>query len=227
MDIFMKKVLLLLLPLTVSSAHAVYVDVRHEYLDDSKANYDRAYISHRFNNGFGFAIEAISKSGGDDADRAFNDMETQGNEYTASYQFKTGDVAWQPGFVLETGNGYSNYKPYLRATWTLNESWWLGARYRFEYVRRSSDSREDDTVNRMDAWAGYKWNNFDWTLEGIYKRADKYNQFNNGKDNYEMNFRTAYIIEQWSPFIEVGNVSVRSTTDERQTRFRVGIGYTF
>ncbi len=121
----MRKSLFLLLPLVVTNAHAVYVDVRHEYLDDSKANYDRAYISHRFANGFGFAIEAISKSGGDDTNKAFNDLETQGNEYTISYQFKTGDVAWQPGFVLETGNGYSTYKPYFRATWTLNESWWV------------------------------------------------------------------------------------------------------
>lgn len=122
----MRKSLFLLLPLVVTNAHAVYVDVRHEYLDDSKANYDRAYISHRFANGVGFAIEAISKSGGDDTNKAFNDLETQGNEYTISYQFKTGDVAWQPGFVLETGNGYSTYKPYFRATWTLNESWWVG-----------------------------------------------------------------------------------------------------
>lgn len=121
----MRKSLFLLLPLVVTNAHAVYVDVRHEYLDDSKANYDRAYISHRFANGVGFAIEAISKSGGDDTNKAFNDLETQGNEYTISYQFKTGDVAWQPGFVLETGNGYSTYKPYFRATWTLNESWWV------------------------------------------------------------------------------------------------------
>ncbi|EJH1040945.1 hypothetical protein NCK52_004457, partial [Escherichia coli] len=41
------------------------------------------------------------------------------------------------------------------------------------------------------------------------------------------NFRTAYAIGQWTPFVEVGNVSVNSTSDERQTRFRVGLGYTF
>ena len=223
----MKKSLLLLLPLVATSAQAVYVDVRHEYLDDSKANYDRAYISHRFANGFGFAIEAISKSGGDDASKPFNDMEVQGNEYTASYQFTNGAVAWQPGIVLETGNGYSVYKPYLKATWTLNESWWVGARYRFEYVRRSSDDRNDDTTNRMDVWAGYKWRNFDMIAEGIYKKANEYNLYDGGKDNYEYNFRTAYLVGQWSPFVEVGNVSVKSTSDERQTRFRVGIGYTF
>ncbi|ELJ2958532.1 hypothetical protein QQT51_004417, partial [Salmonella enterica] len=42
MDSVMRKSLFLLLPLVVTNAHAVYVDVRHEYLDDSKANYDRA-----------------------------------------------------------------------------------------------------------------------------------------------------------------------------------------
>jgi len=223
----MKKYFLVLLSLAGSNAHAVYMDVRHEYLDDSKANYDRVYISNRFSNGFGFAVEAISKSGGDDTNKAFNDLEVQGNEYTVNYQFNHGAVAWQPGFVLETGSGYSTYKPYLRTTWTINQAWWLGARYRFEYTRRSSDSRNDDTVNRMDVWAGYKWNSFDWTLEGIYKKADKYDLYNNSKYNYEYNFRTAYLIGAWSPFVEVGNVSVRSTTDERQTRFRVGLGYTF
>ncbi len=50
----------------------------------------------------------------------------------------------------------------------------------------------------MDVWAGYKWNNFDWTIEGIYKKADKYDLYDGGKDNYEYNFRTAYIIDQWS-----------------------------
>ncbi len=63
---------------------------------------------------------------------------------------------------------------------------------------------------------------FDWTIEGIYKKADKYDLYDGGlKDNYEYS-RTAYIIDQWSPFVvEVGNVSVNSSSDERQTRFRV------
>ena len=107
---FYEKSLFLLLPLVVTNAHAVYVDVRHEYLDDSKANYDRAYISHRFANGFGFAIEAISKSGGDDTDRPFNDLEVQGNEYTVSYQSKqerlpgSRDLCWKQVMVIQTIN---------------------------------------------------------------------------------------------------------------------------
>ncbi|KYI81596.1 hypothetical protein AIZ12_25815, partial [Salmonella enterica subsp. enterica serovar Typhimurium] len=77
------------------------------------------------------------------------------------------------------------YKPYFRATWTLNESWWVGARYRLEYVRRSSDIRDDDTINRMDVWAGYKWKNYEWKIDGIFKKADKYDLNYGGIDNYE------------------------------------------
>lgn len=208
-------------------SNATYVDIRHEYLDDSKANYDRVYVSHRFDSGFGFALEAISKSGGDDSNKAFHDLEVQGNEYTANYQFNYYNTVIQPGAVLETGNGYSVYKPYLRATYNINESWWIAGRYRFEYIRRSSDSRDDDSINRIDAWVGYKLNDFEFIAEGIYKHAKKYQLYDNKKSNYEYNFRTAYSIGAWLPFVEVGNVSVRSDSDERQTRFRVGLGYTF
>lgn len=84
---------------------------------------------------------------------------------------------------------YSVYKSYFNAAWTLNKSQWVSVHYRCEYVRRSSDSRDVDTINQMGVWAGYKLNNFDWTLEGIYKKADKYNSQMEGKDNYEYNFR--------------------------------------
>lgn len=106
----MKKSLFLLLPLVVTNAHAVYVDVRHEYLDDSKANYDRAYISHRFANGFGFAIEAISKSGGDDTDRPFNDLEVQGMNILSAISSKqeklpgSRDLCWKQVMVIQTIN---------------------------------------------------------------------------------------------------------------------------
>ncbi len=59
--------------------------------------------------GVGFCDRSYLKSGGDiDTNKAFT--ETQGNEYTISYQFKTGDVARQPGFVLSNRQRYSTYR---------------------------------------------------------------------------------------------------------------------
>lgn len=79
--------------------------------------------------------------------------------------------------------------------WILNESWWVGVCYCFEYVCCFFDICDDDIINCMDVWVGYKWNNFDWIIEGIYKKVDKYDFYDGGKDNYEYNFRIVYIID--------------------------------
>jgi len=52
------------------AASAVTVDLRHEFIDggkSDKSNADRVSVSHRFDNGFGFSVEAKWKSGGDNA----------------------------------------------------------------------------------------------------------------------------------------------------------------
>ncbi|MDV0723645.1 oligogalacturonate-specific porin KdgM family protein, partial [Citrobacter freundii] len=63
-----------------------------------------------------------------------------------------------------------------------------------------------------------------------YQIADSEDLYNNRKDDYEYNFRVAYKLGSWVPFVEVGNVSSgynTTTTDDRQTRYRVGLGYNF
>ena len=169
------KSALLLISLFSAAAQAGYVDYRHEYYDDGR-NYDRVYMSHRFATGFGVAVEAISRSENTQSNDAWNNMESNGNEYTASYQFTWKDLIWQPGIAIETGDNIAIYKPY------------------------------------------------------IYKIADSEDLYNNRKDDYEYNFRVAYKIGSWVPFVEVGNVSSgynTTTTDDRQTRYRVGLGYNF
>lgn len=42
------------------------------------------------------------------------------------------------------------------------------------------------------------------------------------------NVKLAYKYDKnWTPYAEVGNVEGSKTTDERQTRFRVGVQYNF
>lgn len=226
----MKKIAFLLLPLLSSTASAVMVDLRHEYLDDSKANYDRVYISHRFDNGFGFAVEAKTRSGGDDQERPFSEFGDNGDEYTLSYQFSTSDFVIQPGFVLETASSTAIYKPYLRVQYNINDQWWVAVRYRYEYSRNTDSGSEvdkdDGHMNRGDVWLGYNVGNLGFELNALYKKSDQV-IYNNDKDDYEYNFRTSYKIDNITPYVEVGNVSVSSSSEDRQTRFRVGMAYTF
>ncbi|EKQ0892279.1 hypothetical protein P4Q63_003840 [Salmonella enterica] len=223
------KFVLLIIPLLSAATHAGYVDYRHEYYDDGR-NYDRVYMSHRFATGFGVAVEAISRSDDAQSNDAWNNMESNGNEYTASYQFTWQDLIWQPGIAIETGDNIAIYKPYIRVQYNINDSWWTAFRYRLEYMRRNSDGKDDRMVYRPETWLGYNINNWMFELNGIYKIADSEDLYNNKKEDYEYNFRVAYNIGSWLPLIELGNVSSgynTTTTDDRQTRYRVGLGYNF
>ena len=223
------KSALLLIPLFSAAAQAGYVDYRHEYYDDGR-NYDRVYMSHRFATGFGVAVKAISRSENTQSNDAWNNMESNGNEYTASYQFTWQGLVWQPGIAIETGDNIAIYKPYIRVQYNINDNWWTAFRYRQEYMRRNTDGKDDRMVYRPEAWLGYNVNDWMFELNGIYKIADSEDLYNNRKDDYEYNFRVAYKLGSWVPFVEVGNVSSgynTTTTDDRQTRYRVGLGYNF
>lgn len=174
------KFLLLLIPLLSAATHAGYVDYRHEYYDDGR-NYDRIYMSHRFATGFGVAVEAISRSDDAQSNDAWNNMESNGNEYTASYQFTWQGLVWQPGIAIETGDNISIYKPYIRVQYNINDNWWTAFRYRQEYMRRNSDGKDDRMVYRPEAWLGYNVNNWMFELNGIYKIADSEDLYNNKK----------------------------------------------
>jgi len=218
-----------MLALASASAGAVTIDLRHEYTDDSKAQKDRVLISHRFANGFGFSVEAKTKSGGEHSDKAFNDIVDNGDEYVLSYQFNAApEITIQPGFALETSSSKAIYKPYIRGQYSFENGFYIAARYRYEYTRETGYGKEDDHTNRGDLWLGYKVQK--WTIEGnyLYKKSDNYFRYNDGKDDYELDLKVAYAIDKnWKPYAQIGNVSVHSTDDDRQTRFRVGVQYTF
>lgn len=223
------KYALLLLPVIAGAAHAGYVDYRHEYYDDGR-NYDRVYMSQRFATGFGVAVEGISRSNDTQAKKPLNNMESNGVEYTASYQTTWNDLIWQGGIAVETGDNIAIYKPYLRVQYNINENWWTAFRYRYEYARRNAQGRDDRHLNRPEAWIGYNTGNWMFELNGFYKFAENENIYNNSKTDYEYNARVAYKYGSWIPFVEVGNVSSAyntATTDDRQTRYRIGLGYNF
>lgn len=70
----------------------------------------------------------------------------------------------------------------------------------------------------------------DWRTElnYVYARSSEGNARNNNKPySQEYNVKVAYKIDKnWAPYGEVGNVGVNDR-DDRQTRFRVGVAYSF
>lgn len=136
----------------------------------------------------------------------------------------------QPGIAIETGDNITIYKPYIRVQYNINDNWWTAFRYRQEYMRRNTEGKDDRMVYRPEARVGYNINNWMFELNGIYKIADSEDLYNNKSEDYEYHFRVAYNIGSRVPFVEIGNVSSgynTTTTDDRQTRYRVGLGYNF
>lgn len=214
------------LALGATSAQAITLDYRHEYTDHSKENKDRVMISDRFENGLGYSVETKFKSGGDKKDEPYSDIESNGAEFSGTYQYKFSPAfSIQPGFNLEVGSSTAIYKPSLRAQYNFSNGIYVAGRYRYEYSRNTS-SKRDEHVHRYEGWLGYKTG--PWRFEGnyIWRDSDQI-RFNNKDTDYEYDFKVDYSIGKWTPFVQVGNIKVSSTSDKRQSRFRAGIKYTY
>jgi hypothetical protein len=121
------------------------------------------------------ALEGISRSDDADAKKPLNNMETNGIEYTANYQFTWSNLIWLPGIAIETDENQTIYKPFVRVQYNINENWWTAFRYRFEYTRRNAQGRDDRRIDRPEAWIGYNTGNWMFELNGIYKFAENEN----------------------------------------------------
>ncbi|MFK8256160.1 oligogalacturonate-specific porin KdgM family protein [Erwinia sp. AnSW2-5] len=222
------RLLLCGLLLASASSQAVTLDVRHEWLDDSKQHKDRFMVSHRFDNGIGFSLEAKWKSGGDNQNKAFTDLVDSGTESTVSYQYKV-TPAWflQPGFTLESSSDNSIYKPFLTTGYQFDNGIYFNVRYRYEYTRSTKENTDDKKTNRGEFWLGYRLADWRFEYNYIYKHSDQV-LYDNDKWDYEQDLKVAYNInKQWTPYVEVGDVSVSKTADDRQTRLRIGVQYSF
>ncbi|ALX95177.1 porin [Serratia fonticola] len=207
---------------------AVTLDFRHEYVEDSKSHRDRILVSHRFANGLGFSVEGKFKSGGDSANKPLSDIVDNGSEYSISYQQSLlAQFIMQSGLDFETTASKSIYKPYLRAQYNVTNGIYLSGRYRYEYVRDTTDGKQDENISRGDIWLGYKWQSLTFETNYVYKKSDQI-KYNNNKRDYEYNGRIAWkATANWTPYMEVGNISVYQNRDDRQTRYRLGIQYAF
>lgn len=228
---FNNKILLACCTFFISfQLNATTLDFRHEYSDSSRINKDRIAFIHSFSNGIGFYVDASIKSGGVDGekDKVFSDVVNNAIEMGLSYNHKINkNITLQPGLIFETVTDTSIYKPYLKAQYNFDSGLYVAGRYRFDYARKTKQGVDDEKTNRFDAFIGYKYNKYkiEYDYTQMYSDAIKYD---NKKRNYEHNVFFSYQLnDTFTPYIEVGNVAVRPTSDARQTRYRLGLQFHF
>ncbi|KFX18730.1 MULTISPECIES: oligogalacturonate-specific porin KdgM family protein [Pectobacterium] len=235
-----------LLALAVTSlisvnAMAVTIDYRHEMKDTPKNDHrDRLSMSHRFANGFGLSVEAKWRQSGKDEtpNKPFNETVSNGTEVVASYVYNFNKTfSLEPGFSLDSSSTSNNYRPYLRGKVNITDDLSTSLRYR-PYYKRNSDKiggagpTQENGYN-VTAVVSYKFlKDFQVDYELDYKKANKAGAIihDNETYNFDHDVKLSYKIDKnWKPYMAVGNVADDSNkdTDHRQTRYRVGVQYSF
>lgn len=230
---------------TAAQAATFTVDYRHEYRGEYSENFDRICLIGAFENGIGFYVDSSFKSGSErpgkyDYDEGqWGDFVTNATEMSLWWGYKIADTGFTitPGIITESTSETTGYKPYLRLQYNTDFGLWFAIRPRFDYWRYD-DGRADQRNGRIDAWIGYNYGNFgiNYNYTYMWTLSDDVNDdgtggtrymYDNDDWNYEQNLSMNYRMGKWNPYIEIGDISVSSSSDERQLRLRVGIQYTF
>lgn len=209
-----------------NSAFAASLDIRQEYKHDSESYASRVKIGGSTGN-HNFSVEAKQKG------KPFSEYEAGDNEFVYSYNIDL-DSHWriQPGMPVTFGGDSVTYKPQVRVQYKADSGLTAKLRYRHEFRQYNSDSSSDDfQKSKITANLDYAIEQIQLGFETNYeKRLDnKSPLFDNKDHNWDANLKIGYKIDDsaWRPYVEFGNVSVSSTSDDRQLRSRAGITYSF
>ncbi|MGP3593854.1 oligogalacturonate-specific porin KdgM family protein [Vagococcus sp. WN89Y] len=232
----LRTFLLATIPFISLATQAVTFDYRHEMNDSGGNNHkDRLLMSHRFANGFGLSLEGKWK-GSQNKDQAYHETVSNGTEVVASYVYKINPTyQLEPGFSLDTSSSSNNYRPYLRGKVNFTNDVSGTLRYRPYFKRNSGNigSAKDSHENGYNLTAALSFKlplDFQFDYELDYKKATSAGVLIADNENYDWthDFKFTYKFDKnWSPYFAIGNVSGSKYTDERQTRFRVGVKYNF
>lgn len=235
---------ILVLSLTALSSQAIAntykttLEYRHQYVDGARKHSDRIKAFLDTGKNIGFELDA--RYNNEQKDKMFDSMSMNGSEFSAFYynslnKNTTGIAGLSLDFVPEG----LIYVPYVRLNYKFDNNIRLQGRYKWkfwDYGMTGVDGQNyHSKIQQFDTWLGYSLQNWDFQYEfQIWQEmVDNAKPLFNKKDtNYSHNIRLMYTYKTtegtaWKPFVEVGNVSESRITDERQTRYRVGIKYTW
>ncbi|WP_411571067.1 oligogalacturonate-specific porin KdgM family protein [Pectobacterium cacticida] len=220
----------------------VSMDYRHEYRLRDRTHYDKLSLATQLPNDFSFAVETKFKTGGSDPkDKYYNDTVLNAVEMTLAKKYYVGNWTITPLFQPEFNSSRTEWKVGVSPWYKINDSWSVGGLYRLELTDYAHDDRcnqagrfycstdKHRTVNRVDGYLRYRWDNLSTTYKIIYKYGDA-KMFSNQKYDYEQELQFNYALgakREWSPYVSFGDIGRSSKSSERQLRLRAGVAYTF
>lgn len=227
----------ILLALTSTAAHAVSINMRHEWTPKfegkDQVHKDRIAVSHRHANGVGWEVETKWQSG--DGFFDFDQFVDAGNQANISYRWKLDDqFTLTPQYKWETGSNKHAHQFNLTLGYKINDDWSTSFRHRYHYeIKNGGD--DNSHYNRwtvglsykgIDNWSLSATSDYTWKQEGedVWKGdSDGFTEFN-FKAEYKMG-------GGWYPFAEFGVTPDKkensSEKDAWKPRYRIGMKYSF
>lgn len=186
----------------------------------------------------------------------WGDFTTNATEMSIYYTYKFDGTGFsiQPGLITESTSDTTGWKPYVRLQYNTDFGLWFATRLRYDYWRYDESvsyknnkkgygqdatkvvtNNADVKNGRVDLYVGYKYGNWDFSYNFTYMKAlnDKANgderHMHDGNDwNYEHEFTVGYKYGNWRPYLQIANLNYGGgESDLRQTRFALGVAYTF
>lgn len=211
------------------------VEYRHAYNDGTNKTSDRVKVYLDTGENIGFELDA--RYGNANEDQSFDSTYLDGSELSAFYYTPhSKNLTGIYGMSLDVTSSGQVYIPYARLNYSFDNGFRIQGRYKwkfwdYEQINTETGLGYRSKIQQIDGWVGYKYNQWDFEYElNVFKQmADGANPEFNDKDyDTEHNIKVTYSInENWRPFIEVGNLREDRYSDDRQTRYRIGIKYTW
>jgi len=227
----------LCLPFCVN-ADSASINYRHQFTEDDSIHADRVKLSYRMDSGLGFEGELKYRTAGDREDVAYDNIVNNGHELTVNYNYKLSPQSrLTPALQIDSSKDATTYKLGLKYAYKINDTFYTAVRYRHDARKLDRDqvnedipdrAKDNQTTHRLEGWLGYTPAS-KWALEYqyIYFKTD-YIRYDNKKSDYEQNMIVKYkLSKQWAPFMEIGDIKVNATRDDRQARWRLGVQYNF
>ncbi|EJX3078752.1 hypothetical protein OD218_000316 [Salmonella enterica] len=209
------------------------IEYRHDYRDGVKKHGDhfKVYLDTGENIGLEFDARYNNKD-----ENPYDEMQLNGSELSAFYYTNLNkNTVGLAGLSLDYNSDGLVYIPYVRLNYTFDNGFRLQGRYKWklwDYGMVGADGNSyHSKIQEFDSFIGYKYDRWDFLYQfDIFWEMDSnaLPLYNNRKWDYQHNIRLMYSLDKnWRPFIEIGNIKENRYTSERQTRYRVGIKYTW
>ena len=203
----------------------------HRYKRKSKKHKDKLAISRGFANGIELGIEEIltpRKQSDGSPGHAYKHLRHHETKFVFAYKHKLSPrVAIKPKLRLELKKHETTYREAIKLPIKLTQH--LKLEPGFEYRGTHYDASGRGKKSRTEPSIQLAWTIGDFKLE--LRRKQIFSNriiYNNKKHDYQNRLAVKYAMtDNFTPYVDVRDVSVDSTSDRRQAEIRTGFSYAF